>query len=63
MEHLELIAAVQHNCDCSYDGPDGWLSACSGHLMLARDQRALDGLLWYRRLVTRLLAEEGIAGP
>jgi len=31
--------------------------------MLANDQRALDGLLWNRRLANRLLAEEGISAP
>jgi hypothetical protein len=59
-EHLDLMAAVQHNCECAYDGTDGGLSRCSGHAMLIRDQRALDGLLWNRHLVLRLLTEEGI---
>jgi hypothetical protein len=31
--------------------------------MLANDQRALDGLLWNRHLVDRLLTEEGIGVP
>jgi hypothetical protein len=57
------MAAVQHNCECSFDRMDGCLNACSGHTMLARDQRALDGLLWNRHLVKRLLAEEGISAP
>jgi hypothetical protein len=60
-EELDLLAAIQHNCACIYDGMDGWLSACSAHNMLAGDQRALDGLLWNRRIVKRLLTEEGIA--
>ena len=63
-EQLDLMAAVQHNCDCSFDGRDGRrLTACSAHKMLARDQRALNGLLWNRHLVARLLTEEGISAP
>jgi len=55
-----LIAAVQHNCECDLDGTEGSRIACSGHAMLATDQRALDGLLWNRHLVNRLLREEGL---
>jgi hypothetical protein len=62
-EQLDLMAAVQHNCDCSYDVTDGCRTACSGHTMLTRDQRALDGLLWNRYLAKRLLTEEGISAP
>jgi hypothetical protein len=64
IEQLDLMAAVQHNCECSFDGSDGRrLTACSAHTMLAGDQRALNGLLWNRHLVERLLAEEGISAP
>jgi len=59
-EQLDLIAAVQHNCECSFDGMDGSLEMCHPHRMLANNQRALDGLLWNRRLVKRLLLEEGV---
>ena len=59
-EQLDLIAAVQHNCGCSFDGTTSSLSACSSHTMF-REQRALDGLLWIRHLVTRLRAEEGVS--
>ena len=62
-EQLELMAAVQHNCECSFDRIDARLTACSAHTMLARDQRALNGLLWNRHLVQRLLTEEGISSP
>ena len=58
-EQLELIAAVQHNCGCSFDGTSTSLNACSSHTML-REQRALDGMLWIRHLLARLRAEEGI---
>ena len=61
-EQLDLMAAVQHNCECTYDSMATRLSTCSAHTMLTRDQRALDGLLWNRHLVERLRTEEGITG-
>jgi hypothetical protein len=62
-ERLDLIAAVQHNCECSYAATDGSHIVCSVHVMFANDQRALDGLLWNRHLVDRLRSEEGVAAP
>jgi hypothetical protein len=62
-ELLDLMAAVQHNCDCVFGATDVRLTPCSSHTMLARDQRAVDGLLWNRHLVKRLLVEEGISAP
>jgi hypothetical protein len=60
-EQLDLVAAVQHTCDCTYTREGGSLTmTCSAHTMLAQDQRALDGTLWSRRIVKRLLIEEGI---
>jgi hypothetical protein len=59
-EQLDLMAAVQHNCGCSFDGTATSLSACSSYILL-REQRALDGMLWIRHLVARLRAEEGIS--
>ena len=61
IEQLDLMAAVQHNCECRYDTMDQSRSACASHVMLASDQRALNGLLWHRRLAQRLLIEEGVA--
>ena len=58
-EQLDLVAAVQHNCGCSFDGTTASLSACSSHAIL-HEQRALDGMLWIRHLAARLRAEEGI---
>jgi hypothetical protein len=60
-EQLDLMAAVQHNCECTFDDTGKPLSTCSGHTMLTQDQRALDGLLWNRHLVERLRTEEGIS--
>ena len=59
MEQLELLAAVQHNCECRYDAMHQRVARCAGHSMLALDQRALNGLLWNRRLAGRLRMEEG----
>ena len=54
-----LIQAVEHNCECSLQhsraAPSGH---CGPHEMLAFDQRALDGLVFVRRLAQRLQVEE-----
>jgi hypothetical protein len=61
LEELDLLAAVQHNCACRFDGLGERLSVCPGHVMLANDQRALDGLLWHRHVRRLLLNAEGIS--
>ena len=63
IEQLDLLAAVEHNCDCRYDVMEQRVSVCASHTMLAGDQRALNGLLWNRRLVQRLRVEEGVPAP
>ena len=60
LEQLELIAAIQRNCACSFDTAGMRVAACGAHTMLAHDQRALNGLLWTRRLAYLRLHEEGI---
>jgi hypothetical protein len=56
-EGLALLDALREHCTCAVD--DGrTVTACPGHLMLAHDQRAVDGLLFMRRMAARLLAEE-----
>jgi hypothetical protein len=62
-EQVELLSAIERNCACSYDKLGVRLIACGAHTMLVRDQRALNGLLWTRRLAKQLLAEEGISAP
>jgi hypothetical protein len=62
-EELELVAAVERNCECTFDKIGVRLQACAAHSMLIRDQRALDGLLWTRHLAKQRLAEEGITTP
>jgi len=56
-EALALLHALQAHCECRV--VDGRILApCAAHEMLARDQRAIDGLLFMRRIAPRLLAEE-----
>jgi len=59
-EQLDLMAAIQHNCECTFDAVTRRRSTCAGHAMLTQDQRALDGLLWSHHLVERLRTEEGV---
>ena len=56
-EGLALLHALSEHCTCSVDN-GRTVAACPGHLMLAHDQRAIDGLLFMRRMAPRLLAEE-----
>ena len=56
-ESQALVDAVDHNCACEF-----WrnvrLTCCPAHRMLVEDQRALDGLLFARRIADRLRREE-----
>jgi hypothetical protein len=56
-ECLQLLHAIRQHCACRVDA-GLMLAPCSAHAMLARDQRAMDGLLFMRRMAERLLAEE-----
>ena len=65
-EFLTLLQAMRHLCAerdsegerCAF-GPRGQrLRTCAAHGMLL-EQRALDGLLWMRRMAARLIREEG----
>ena len=56
-EALALLHALRAHCECRID--DGrTVAPCASHAMLAKDQRAVDGLLFMRRMAARLLAEE-----
>jgi hypothetical protein len=52
-----LLDAVDLHCACLYTSMGTPLRRCVAHSIL-QDQRALDGLLWMRRLRTRLQREE-----
>jgi len=56
-EALALLQALREHCDCHVE-EGRTVAPCAGHLMLARDQRAVDGLLFMRRMAARLLVEE-----
>ena len=56
-EALALLQAVRAHCACRVEG-GRTVAACASHAMLASDQRAVDGLLFMRRMAPRLLAEE-----
>jgi hypothetical protein len=56
-EALALLHALREHCDCQVE-QGRTVAPCAGHTMLARDQRAIDGLLFMRRMAARLLAEE-----
>jgi hypothetical protein len=56
-EALALLHALRAHCHCRVD-EGRTVAPCAGHRMVAREQRAVDGLLFMRRMVARLLAEE-----
>ena len=57
-EALELLQALSRNCSCVITAEGVRLSTCTPHEMLSLDQRAVDGLLFARRIAPRLLIEE-----
>lgn len=59
-ESYDLVDAIQHNCTCEFGLMGVRLSTCIAHRMLTEDQRALDGLLFMRRMVSRLRKSEGL---
>jgi hypothetical protein len=56
-EAVALLHALREHCECTVV-TGRVVAPCDGHLMLAHDQRAIDGLLFMRRIASRLLAEE-----
>jgi hypothetical protein len=62
-EALALLHALSQHCECRVEG-GRTVASCGGHSMLVRDQRAIDGLLFMRRMAARLLAKEfDLAAP
>jgi hypothetical protein len=57
-EHVELTRALTRHCTCTFLTQSRRLSMCAGHEMLYSDQRAIDGLLFSRRIAARLRNEE-----
>jgi hypothetical protein len=56
-EALALLQAVKAHCGCETSRVRT-LAPCTTHTMLASDQRALDGLVFMRRMAPRLVREE-----
>ena len=52
-----LESAVNQNCSCAWNGMGRLMSVCVAHQLLT-DQRALDRLVFARRIADRLLAGE-----
>ena len=57
-EALELLQALSRNCSCVVTAAGVRITMCVPHEMLASDQRAVDGLLFARRIASRLQREE-----
>jgi len=57
-EALELLQALSRNCSCVITAEGVRLSTCAPHDMLASEQRAVDGLLFARRIAAQLRSEE-----
>jgi hypothetical protein len=58
-EAFDLIGAVTQHCTCGYHPRTGDLVfQCEPHRMVNEDQRALDRLLFARRIAVRLQREE-----
>jgi hypothetical protein len=60
---LALLDAVQRNCHCARAACDTSGTRCEAHMMLAFDQRALDGLLFARWMAQGLRAQESHVVP
>ena len=56
-EDFALSIAINRNCGC-VTGRLGKLDTCQAHHMRDNDQRAVDGLVYARRMAERLLVEE-----
>jgi hypothetical protein len=57
-ESFDLVNAIARNCTCEFGLMGVRLATCAPHRMLTDDQRALNGLLFARRMAQRLLTEE-----
>ncbi len=57
-ETFELLQALSRNCSCVVTAEGVRLSTCAPHQMLVNEQRAIDGLLFARRIRGRLESEE-----
>lgn len=56
-EYLDLMRTLSRNCGCEFGLMGAQLSRCGAHALMD-DQRALNGLLYARRIVDTLREEE-----
>jgi hypothetical protein len=57
-EGVELAATLDRHCSCEFNEQGRRVSICAPHAILISDQRAVDGLLFARRIAARLRTEE-----
>jgi hypothetical protein len=57
-ESFDLVNAIARNCTCEFGLMGVRIATCAPHRMLTEDQRALNGLLFARRMADRLRREE-----
>lgn len=57
-ESFDLVNAIARYCTCEFGLMGVRLATCAPHRMLTEDQRALNGLLFARRMQARLQKEE-----
>jgi hypothetical protein len=58
VESETLVRAIANNCTCEFNASGARRSTCAPHLMLTSDQRALNGLLFVRRIRDQVQREE-----
>ena len=61
-EYVELSRVLNRNCNCTFGLLGVPISRCAAH-HLTEDQRALNGLLYGRRMASRFLEEEWMIRP
>jgi hypothetical protein len=57
-EGVELVETLSRHCSCEFTAQRLRAFVCAPHEMLISDQRAIDGLLFARRIAARLRSEE-----
>jgi hypothetical protein len=57
-EAADLLTAALHHCTCVVDDNAARVVTCPPHLMVFTDQRAINGLLFGRRMYQRWRDEE-----
>ncbi len=61
-EASELVDVLTRHCSCKFSARGELRATCAPHRMLIDDQRALNGLLFARRMARRFRLEEFAPG-